>query len=157
MTEDSGFDRQLLRRLAGMISDAEVAVRARADLEKLRNEGPMFGQDDENLADVLKRGSLADQTGFELSDDDVRRMLARLALRKGAPAAASPPGKFLACRRLGKWIPVGTGIVASCGRCASAVVFPASGIAKLRECGGAVLCWRCAQTFPGRVVDVETA
>jgi hypothetical protein len=155
--EGPDFGQELLRRLAGASSDADVASRARVGLEDLKKEGPMFGLDDENLADVLKRCSLADQPGFDLSEDDLRRMLGRLASRTAPPPAAPGKGKFLACRRLGKWIPVRSRFVSSCGRCGAAIVFPASRIEKLRTCGGAVLCWRCAQAFPGRIVDIESA
>src|SRR5258708_4979338 len=145
MADPLEIGQQLLRRLAGLLSDGEVAARASQRLKDLEREGPSFGADDDSMADVLKRCSLAGQPGFELSEADLRRLLRRLAFLRGPSPPFSERGKFLACRRLGKFFPIGSGFVSNCQRCGASVVLPAARIAKLHECDGALLCWRCAQ------------
>lgn len=137
-----------------MLSDNDVAIWAGRLLEELGQEGPNFGADEDSMEDVLKRCSLASQSGFELSSDDLRRLLMRLASLHGPLPARPDSGKFLACRRVGTFLPTGSGIVSNCQRCGAQIVFPVSRIPVMRDCDGALLCWRCAQTFPGRVVEV---
>jgi hypothetical protein len=145
---------QLLRRLGGLLSDEDVASWARGILTNLANEGPSFGSDEESLSGVLKRCALASGPEYELSSDDLRWLLLRLASVEGPLPQLAPQGRFLACRRPGRFFGPGRGVVSSCQRCGARVVFPQSRVPKLRECDGALMCWRCAQTFPGRVVEI---
>lgn len=144
---------QLLRRLAGTLSDGDLVSWSGRLLEEIEAEGPTFGADQESLADVLKRCSVAGRTGFGLSEDDLRWLLLRLASLQGPLPPGPDGGKFLVCRRFGKYLPAGSGIVSNCRRCGAQVVFPPSRIGSLRECDGALRCWRCARSFPGRVVE----
>jgi hypothetical protein len=157
VADQLGIGRQLLRQLAGLLSDGDVTSWAQGVLQEIAREGPTFGSDEESMADVLKRCSLAGQRGFGLSGEDLRRLMRRVALLQGPVPPFPEKGRFLACRRMGKYVPIGSGFVSSCQRCASPVVLPASRLSKLRECDGALLCWRCAQTFPGRIVEIGSA
>ena len=150
MADPITIARQLLRRLAGLLSDHDVAAWAARLLRELAAEGPVFGADQDSLADVLKRCSIS---GGALADDDLRWLLLKLASLRGPLPPFERRGRFLACRRLGKFLPRGSGIVSGCSSCGAEIVFPASRIPRLRDCDGALLCWRCAQTFPGRLVD----
>jgi hypothetical protein len=145
---------QLLRRLAGLLPDGDVAVWASGALSDLAKEGPSFGADEGSVADVLKRCALAAAPEYELSPDDLRWLLLRLASVQGPLPPSALRGRFLACRRPDRFFGPGRGIVSSCQRCGSRVAFPRSRIPTLRECDGALLCWRCAQTFPGRLVEI---
>ena len=146
--------RQLVRQLGGLVSDGDVASWAQGVLQVIAQDGPSFGADEESMADVLKRCSLAGQPDFGLSHEDLRRLMRRLAFLRGPVPPFPEKGRFLACRRIGKFLPIGSGFASNCQRCATPIVLPASRVSKLRECDGSLLCWRCAQTFPGRIVEI---
>ncbi len=157
MADPLTIAQQLLRRLAGLLSDGDVAVWARGLLSDLAKAGPSFGADEGSVADVLKRCALAAGAEYELSPEDLRWLLIRLASVEGPLPPDAPRGRFLACRRPGRFFGPGRGIVSSCQRCGARVAFPRSRIPILRECDGALLCWKCAQTFPGRLVEIGSA
>lgn len=137
-----------------MLSDEDVAAWSRGALTDLANDGPSFGADEESLSGVLKRCALAAAPEYGISDDDLRWLLLRLASVEGPLPPFPQQGRFLACRRPGRFFGPGRGVVSSCRRCGARVAFRRSRVPKLRECDGALLCWRCAQTFPGRVIEI---
>jgi len=155
MADPLEIAQQLLRRLAGIVSDGDVARWAEGLLKDLEKEGPSFGSDNDSMADVLKKCSVAGRAGFGLTPDDLRWLLLRLASLRAPLLSLPERGRFLACRRRGRFIPSGSGVVSNCRRCAAQVVFPESRLPKLRDCDGRLLCWRCARTLPGRIVEIE--
>jgi hypothetical protein len=151
---------RLLRRLGGMLSDAELSAWAHERLREIQGEdaGPFAGEE-ESLKDVLKRCAIANDPGFGLSHEEMRALVARL----GSSAAPLTPerlksaGPFFVCRRVGLF-PAGKGGFRSvCPRCASPIFLPERLFGLWAESGASLVCARCAGSRPGRIVKETPA
>ena len=148
------IEQRLLHRLSGGLPAGELSEWARAALAFASDEGPtLFAPEEAMLLDVLKRCAVAADPPFELSEEDLRALMRRVAFA-GGPAAAgsSPPGPALVAFRAsmapGRVFP----IVGVCGRCGSAVRIPAAALPRVRRTAGALVCLWCARAIPGMVV-----
>ena len=147
---------RLLRRIQANLSDAELSAWARERLRESQGEQAVpFAGEEESLKDMLKRCAVATEPGFELSEGDLRAMVARLGSGTAplSPERLKSAGPFLVCRRPGI-LPAGKGAFRSiCPRCASPIVLPARRLAFWAESGASLVCSRCAGSRVGRVVE----
>lgn len=146
----------LLRRMAGETSAAELSGWARAALRGDAGQEPApFGAEEESLKDMLKRCAVATEPGFELLEDDLRAMVARLGSGTAplSPERLESTGPFLVCRRPGL-LPAGKRAFRSiCPRCASPIFLPARRLAAWAETGASLVCSRCAGSRAGKLVE----
>jgi hypothetical protein len=154
MVDAAEIQQRLLRRLAGSLSPADLSAWARGAIAFESGEGPsLFAPEEEMLRDVLKRCAIETEPGFEMSGDDIRTLLRRLAYSDSARGPRVPGhGPFLVALRARLAPARAFPILVSCARCGSAVRLAEKSLAKVRATGGAVACLWCAKAFPGMVV-----
>ena len=156
MVQAVEIEQRLLERLSGGISSGDLSAWARAALAFASGEGPsLFASDEEMLLDVLKRCAIETDPGFELSDEDLRVLLRRVAFSGSAQERRETraDGPFLVAFRA-RMVPARIfPILANCGRCGSPVRISAAMLPKAGQVKGAMACLWCARALPGRVVD----
>jgi hypothetical protein len=152
---DAGeIEERLLLALAGGLPSEDLAAWARGAIAFDAGEGPaLFAGDDEILRDVLKRCAIATEPGFELTSDDIRRMLRRIAWSApGLAPRGRRDGPFLVALRArgapARLFP----IAGNCARCGAAVRVSGKALPKAARTRGALACVWCARALPGAVV-----
>lgn len=155
MIDAGEIEARLLLTLAGGLSAAALAAWARGAIAFDAGEGPtLFAGDEEILRDVLKRCAIGTETGFELSSDELRRLLRRIAWSApGLEARGRQDGPFLAAFRA-RWVPARLfPIAGNCARCGAAVRISGKALPKVVRARGALACTGCARAIPGAVVE----
>jgi len=155
MVDAAEIEERLLWRLAGGLSPADLSAWARGVIAFDAGEGPsLFAPDEEILRDVLKRCAIETEPGFEMSEEDVRTLLRRIAYSDAARAPRAPgEGPFFVAVRA-RLAPARTfPILGNCGRCGAVVRFSEKSLPKVRRTRGALACLWCAKALPGTVVE----
>lgn len=154
MVDAAEIQQRLLQRLAGALSPGDLAAWARGVIAFESGEGPtLFAPEEEMFRDVLKRCAIETEPGFEMSGDDIRTMLRRLAYSDSARGPRVPGGgPFLVALRARLAPARAFPILAGCARCSSPVRLAERSLPKIRATGGAVACLWCARALPGTVV-----
>lgn len=155
MVEAGEIEERLLKRLAGGLSAADLSAWARGVIAFDAGEGPsLFASDEEMLRDVLKRCAVETEPGFEMSREDIRTLLRRVAYSDSARAARGPrEGPFFVAFRARMAPARAYPIVGNCRRCGSPVRLGEKHLPKVLRAGGALACVWCAKALPGAVVE----
>jgi hypothetical protein len=154
MVDAGQLQQRLLLRLAGGTSAEELAAWARGAIAFDAGEGPaLFVSDDEILRDVLKRCAIGAEPGFEISEEEIRRLLRRIAYSApGLEPRGRREGPLLVAMRA-RMVPARAyPIVGNCVRCGAAVRVSGKSLPKALRSGGALACVWCARSLPGAVV-----
>ncbi|HKB71297.1 MAG TPA: hypothetical protein VKH46_10675 [Thermoanaerobaculia bacterium] len=154
MVDPGEIQSRLLQRLAGGLSPADLSAWARGVIAFDTGEGPsLFDADEEMLRHVLKRCAIETEPGFEMSGEDIRTLLRRVAYSDSARSARGRrEGPFLVAFRARMAPASAFPIVGNCGRCGSPVRLADKTLPKILRAGGALACLWCARALPGAVV-----
>jgi hypothetical protein len=155
MVDAAEIQQRLLLKLARGTSAEELSEWAKGAIAFDAGEGPaLFASDDEMLRDVLKRCAIGTEPGFEMADEEIRRLMSRVAYSApGLEPRGRRDGPVLVAIRA-RMVPArGWPIVGNCVRCGAAVRISGKSLPKVLRSRGALACVWCARSLPGSVVE----